>query len=1251
MKEYIKILHLEDDPTDKELIKETLGGDNWHCNFDYAETEEEFTAHLKKADFDIILADLKLPDYDGFQALELAKELCPDKPFVFVSGEMGEETAVEAIKKGATDYVLKHNLFKLPTVIKRVLIEYDEKEKVNKAEKHIEHLNRVLKSVRNVNQLIVKEKDVRKLIQQSCNNLIENRGYNHAYIGLFDNKMQLTDLVHAGLGESFEILKKYLETNSFPTCWKNTLSAQGAIVIEDVENECRHCPLQVNEVISGNSSLSIKLQHENKFYGFMTVSIPQEFVEEEEEKDLFEEVAGDISYALHSIETAEERELAVSSLIDSEKKFRSIFNNASDSIFIHDYEGNLIEVNRIACERMGYSQQELYSMKIADLISEEEIDKFSDWISTIRTYGRTLQESAAVSKAGNSIPIEISSRAIDFEGEQAILSIARDITERKEQEKQLADREEKYRLLAENTLDIIWQIDLNMIITYISPSCYEVTGYTPEESIGNNVLDFTSQEEARKIMDEYQETVNKYPDKTKKYLETFLYHKDGHIIPIEISARILADENDMPISMQGITRDITERKKAESALRESERRLSTLMSNLPGMAYRCKFDRQYTMEFASEGGYTLTGYQPEELIDNNVIAYGDLILPQYRDYVWDSVQIAVDNDEPFKLEYKIITREGEEKWVWERGNAINVNGKVVLEGFIADITDRKEAEEEIRKSRHDLQIKNKISNAFINTDDFYNAILDVLKEELDSEFGFVGFINDNGDFESPSMTRNVWEDCEVEDKSIVFPKDKWGGIWGQSLKEKKTLFKNKDLNTPEGHVPLHSALVSPILLNDELIGLVAAANKEGGYTQEDINFIKSICTYLSPLFHSKLKEEKYKTDLLEAKERAEEGNRIKSSFLANMSHEMRTPMVGILGFADILYKEIHNEDQKEMAQMILTSGRRLMDTLNLLLDLSRVEADKQELNFEEMSLAFSVLDAVELFSPLAQQKNLSLETEILDENVTAYLDENILVKTVNNLVNNAIKYTNKGKVKVIVDSEDGDQPKAVIKVIDTGIGISAENQKLIFEEFRQVSEGISRSFEGAGLGLTITKKYIEKMNGEIYVESEPNKGSTFTVKFPAIEVTQQEGQPELMTEERMESEMNSQQNEDLPLVLLVEDDISSSVLTERYIKGMCRVEHAANGEKAVEQAKEKVYDAILMDINLGGGMSGMDSVREIRKLPEYKNTPIMALTAFAMKGDKEEFLEGGCTHYLSKPFEREDIIDVLNEMIEDNSQN
>ena len=236
-------------------------------------------------------------------------------------------------------------------------------------------------------------------------------------------------------------------------------------------------------------------------------------------------------------------------------------------------------------------------------------------------------------------------------------------------------------------------------------------------------------------------------------------------------------------------------------------------------------------------------------------------------------------------------------------------------------------------------------------------------------------------------------------------------------------------------------------------------------------------------------------ELIQAKEKAEEMNRLKTNFLSNMSHELRTPLIGILGYTEIIMSEIENEEHARMMNIINSSSRRLLDTLNQVLNLSKIEAEKFDLKLSDCNINEVLKSTYQLLLVIAREKELQLELDLPDKQIFVKGDETLFTSIFDNLISNAIKFTDRGKISIKA-AQNGDN--AVIEISDTGIGISEIDQKIIFEEFRQASEGFSRKYEGTGLGLTIARKYTEIMKGKISLKSTPGFGTTFILEFPLI---------------------------------------------------------------------------------------------------------------------------------------------------------
>ncbi len=386
-------------------------------------------------------------------------------------------------------------------------------------------------------------------------------------------------------------------------------------------------------------------------------------------------------------------------------------------------------------------------------------------------------------------------------------------------------------------------------------------------------------------------------------------------------------------------------------------------------------------------------------------------------------------------------------------------------------------------------------------------------------------------------------------------------------------------------------------------------------------------------------------DLIAAKEKAEESNKLKSNFLASMSHELRTPLVGILGFAEILENELEKE-LKSMATTVLTSGKRLLETLTSLLNLSRIESGKEKIVNKLTDVNLIIIELANLFSAAANKYNLFIKTE-LENNFKLEIDERLFRDTIINLLNNAIKFTSKGGiiVRTFYEKEDGTN-YGIIEIQDTGIGIPENKIEMIFEEFRQVSEGIGRNYEGSGLGLTLTKKYIELMNGRIFVKTKMGEGTIFRISFPyeKLNINELVREPSELNTAIMVKQSEYTSKVKFKKVLIVENDEVSREYLLRCLDNTIEYRLAVDGDEALKIASKNKFDAVFMDINLGGRIDGIEAAQGIKKLDGYSDIPIIAVTAFADEKDKQEFLSRGCTHYISKPYFKGEIINLLNDI-------
>ena len=387
----------------------------------------------------------------------------------------------------------------------------------------------------------------------------------------------------------------------------------------------------------------------------------------------------------------------------------------------------------------------------------------------------------------------------------------------------------------------------------------------------------------------------------------------------------------------------------------------------------------------------------------------------------------------------------------------------------------------------------------------------------------------------------------------------------------------------------------------------------------------------------------YEKELIEAKNKAEESNRLKSSFLANLSHEIRTPLNVILGFTDLLDQEesLDEKRKKEFLQNIKHSGNSLLSIINDILDISFIESNQIQAEHQ----TFSVSDLLDQINSKTQaeietsHKNIELKTtcQLNDEEDIIYSDPKMIHKIFEKLIDNALKFTKNGYVEI--DCKVSDKETIEFRVSDSGIGVPEDLKDLIFERFRQAEDGITRQFEGLGLGLSIAKGYVDRLGGKIEFHSKEGEGSTVSFNLPVRDIREKAQEAE---DHRPSSECLVDRT-----ILIAEDDFPNFYLMKEFLsKTPLKIQYAENGAHAIELFKEGRADLILMDIKMPV-LDGIDACAKIKEI--NPNVPIIALTAYAYENDKKRFLDRGFDGYLSKPVDQEELIHTVEAVLSGNN--
>jgi PAS domain S-box-containing protein len=415
------------------------------------------------------------------------------------------------------------------------------------------------------------------------------------------------------------------------------------------------------------------------------------------------------------------------------------------------------------------------------------------------------------------------------------------------------------------------------------------------------------------------------------------------------------------------------------------------------------------------------------------------------------------------------------------------------------------------------------------------------------------------------------------------------------------------------------------------------------------------------------KQKEFEAELIDAKEKAEQMVHLRDAFLANMSHEIRTPLTGILGSAQVLAEGLEG-DHRNLATIIEDAGTRLLDTINSVLEMARIEAGEVQPEVEVLNLLDEAEASARVLNHVAAKKGLQLRVVPPSEQVYAQIDRSCLHRILNNLVGNAVKFTREGSVSVEIEAT---KENAVLTVRDTGVGISKEFLPHLFDDFKQESTGLKRSHEGSGLGLAITKKLVEMMGGEISVESIKGIGSAFSVTFARVPVEQvpdalpaaERPAPTPTPQRKPEAQRYPwETDEPAPVeeptfapppapeerahkdLLLIEDNAQNAYMA-KFMLGDYETDIATSPEDAVEAVLHNQYRLLLIDINLGADRSGIDLLHEIRGVEGYEMARAIAVTAYALPGDEDRFINEGFDDYVAKPFRKETLLASVEEIL------
>jgi PAS domain S-box-containing protein len=838
-------------------------------------------------------------------------------------------------------------------------------------------------------------------------------------------------------------------------------------------------------------------------------------------------------------------------------------------------------VNDLYEKSFGIPKERIVGSHIKDVIGETNF-KFALKHLKEATSGKTASYENVFDLVSGKHWIKVNYTPV-FDDNSKVVGIALvsyDITELKQSEKSLQESEERFQILFNKAPLGYQSLDFDGNFIEVNQTWLDTVGYTREEVIGKWFGDFLS----TSSQDGFRKRFPIYIAEGKIHSEFEMVHKNGSKLLIGFEGRIGYDSIGKFKQMYCILQDITESKKTEQKLFESEEIYSKTFKSSPYAITITRMEDGKFIDF-NDAFITICGFTREEINSNSALVLGMWVDVEDRNWVHSTLREGkVVNGKEILFRKK----NGELVNALFYANIIYINNQLYIVSIINDITERKQIYEKLQESENFLKETQVIANLGTYTMDVKS-----------------------GKWISSEILNNIFGIDSDYDKSV----EGWVSIIHPEWQKIITDYFINEVIGNKTKFDKEYKIVRKIDKAERWVH--GMGNLKFNGNNQPITMIGTI----RDITERKNAEE----ELIKSKEKAEESNRLKSAFLTNMSHEIRTPLNGILGFAELLKEpDLKNDDQQDYLQAMQISGARMLATINSLVDISKIEAGLIKTDCEETNINEKVEFTYKFFKPEVEKKGLQLmfKNGLPSKESIIKTDNEKVYGILTNLIKNAIKFTYEGSIEFGYEKK-GEYLEFYVK--DTGIGIPKNQQEFIFERFRQGSESHNRGYEGIGLGLSISKTYVEILGGKIWVESDEKIGSTFYFTIPYISTTEEI----IKIKDAVVTKQTEVEIKNLKILIVEDDEISSTLLTKNVQKISREVLHAVTGFAAVESCRNNSdLDLVLMDIRMHE-MDGLEATHQIRQF--NKDVIIIAQTAYGFNSDREKAIEAGCNDFISKP--------------------